>query len=269
MTKVTIKSIMIMKKSFLRFLYFALISLGFLSGCTPLSNSPIKEKPGSQIPQMSLFKKYKEGQWINNPTNLVYIPATNQASEKFPVIVIFSPEADAVGTLNYWQKLADEKRYILIGSKTYKNGYTDEQIKPIIAQNHSMIFQTLRNLPVQPGKIILAGLSGGGSFSHSLNINRPGSYNTLIVNVGRIWESDFEKARKNYFRLKETFSERKNTIVFLASPGDFRYEEMKRDAKLMQGLGWRTQWIEFPGGHKMAPIEKYAEALSWIEAQNP
>ncbi|MDX1921317.1 MAG: hypothetical protein SFU25_11370 [Candidatus Caenarcaniphilales bacterium] len=255
-----------MKKLFTNnYFHFVLFCIFLLAGCKdPKLNiaSQNKIQPAANTNEKL---PTPEGRWIEGKENIVYIPSIKNPREKFPVVIVFSPDGNARATLEYWKSLADEKKYILIGSKIYQNGnYTDEQMLAKISKNHSMVFNSLKALPIQPQKIILAGLSGGGSFSHALNINRPGSYNTLIVNCGRIWEPDYEKAEKNFQRLKNIYSNRQNKIVFLASPTDFRYEEMKRDNQLMQKLGWKTYWIEFEGGHRMAPMEKYGEALGVI-----
>ena len=39
----------------------------------------------------------------------------------------------------------------------------------------------------------------------------------------------------------------------LSSKTDFRYEEMARDREFLEGFAWDVKWIEFDGGHKIAP----------------
>lgn len=82
------------------------------------------------------------------------------------------------------------------------------------------------------------------------------------------------------------------TVVFLASPTDFRYKNMQWDRQFLESKGWKTksaycailaqyvlqsqhskidkilptlQWIEFEGGHNFAPESAYEEAAEWIE----
>ncbi len=58
-------------------------------------------------------------------------------------------------------------------------------------------------------------------------------------------------------------------MVFLASPTDFRYNEMKRDRGFLESHGWKTKWIEFTGGHTLAPYEIYEQAAQWLEKNLP
>lgn len=54
------------------------------------------------------------------------------------------------------------------------------------------------------------------------------------------------------------------SAVFLASPTDFRYREMRRDGEFLLRLHWRVRWKEFQGGHRLAPESLYDEALEWL-----
>ena len=56
-------------------------------------------------------------------------------------------------------------------------------------------------------------------------------------------------------------------VVFLASPTDFRYQEMHHDRDFLERLGWRTEWMEFKGGHTFAPPELYDLAAQWVAQQ--
>ena len=59
-------------------------------------------------------------------------------------------------------------------------------------------------------------------------------------------------------------NETKKSNRDLASPSDFRYQEMKRDRTFLEILGWKTKWIEFQGGHRIAPAASYDQAARWL-----
>jgi hypothetical protein len=40
---------------------------------------------------------------------------------------------------------------------------------------------------------------------------------------------------------------------------------MKRDRAFLEARGWVAKWIEFPGGHTIAPASAYEEAAAWLE----
>ena len=131
--------------------------------------------------------------------------------------------------------------------------------------------------PVDTSRVILTGMSGGGSFAHAMNFSYPGLADALVINTGMVWgqtipEGTFNgpdwygdtSSRANNLRIQFSGKSRQ-LIVFLASPTDFRYEEMQRDNDLYGNkLRWGVYWTEFAGGHVMAPPTKYTEAFDWI-----
>ena len=117
----------------------------------------------------------------------------------------------------------------------------------------------LANYPVDRSRIIAAGFSGGGMAAHYLSMAYPNLISAIVINTGMISES---------YQNSEKYLHAQNQVaVFLASPTDFRYHEMQADKNHLEGFGWRTQWIEFEGGHAIAPESAYMEAAEWIEKE--
>ena len=192
---------------------------------------------------------------------LVYVPASRSANEKMPVVFSFSPGGDAAYMVRLWQEMADEQHWIIYASKEYRNHLNMNAMYPQIRQRMT---QTLQQYPqADASRIILTGMSGGASFSHAMNLEYPGVASALIVNTGRIWEDVLARHELS----RENFGRSKKLLVFLASPTDFRYQEMKQDEQLMKQKGWKTHWIEFQGGHRYAPDAVYQQAVQWIVNQ--
>ena len=42
---------------------------------------------------------------------------------------------------------------------------------------------------------------------------------------------------------------------------------MKRDRDFLISCGWRVDWIEFDGGHTLAPDNIYEQAAEWLESR--
>jgi predicted esterase len=84
----------------------------------------------------------------------------------------------------------------------------------------------------------------------------PDLIKAVVINTGMINE--------NYISQKSKYP-RNKLAVFIASASDFRYNEMKRDRKFLEDLGWKTKWTEFGGGHMIAPASKYEEAAAWLD----
>ena len=95
--------------------------------------------------------------------------------------------------------------------------------------------------------------------SHSFSFYFPELISGIILNTGMMDIEYSEANKKDYTRAK--------LAVFLASPTDSRYKEMHRDQAFLKELGWKTLWIEFKGGHILAPQDVYLQAAQWIATQ--
>ena len=185
----------------------------------------------------------------------VYVPAEIDYNKKYPLIIAFSPGANARGMVNLWKDISDKYNWIIFASKRFRNGLYFSTIMP---QVYSDLKEILSTLPVDESKEIATGFSGGGMGAHSFSFFYPELISAVVVNTGMMQVS-FTGAKEQYPRDK--------FVVFLASPTDFRYDEMKRDRKFLEGLGWEIKWIEFKGGHRIAPGPVYKEAAEWLKQE--
>lgn len=208
-----------------------------------------------------------KGKLLDQPDALIYLPSTLVQGKIYPMVVTFSPNGEASLLIQFWQPLAEQRQLIIYSSKIYRNRddpVTKEFHQGELAQIKNYIDQAIQGLPVDRRKIIFAGPSGGGSWSHSMNVAYPGFAYGLIVNTGKFWELDDQPQLT-----MQQFGVARNKIAFLASPTDFRYQEMQRDYSWMKQWGFPVNWIEFEGGHRHAPRENYAQALNWLFAKKP
>jgi predicted esterase len=42
---------------------------------------------------------------------------------------------------------------------------------------------------------------------------------------------------------------------------------MKKDKAFLESIGWKTGWMEFEGGHTVAPEAIYEHAADWLEQE--
>ncbi|MFN4260867.1 MAG: FG-GAP-like repeat-containing protein [Gemmataceae bacterium] len=236
---------------------------GFFSGQT-----------GQKIQPPRLF--LETAGYVNLNGGVVYFPSGLGVGIRYPVAFAFAPNGDPHFTLNYLVQHAEQRKFIVFASSYYRNG-------PPVDDNVTLghINNALQVLPADGTRVILTGFSGGGSYAHHLNIRYPGIASVLIINTAMIWGTqipdtgtpngpyDYEYADANKFFLAQQYAQStsRRLIVFLASPGDFRYEEMQRDRALYPQLGWKPYYTEFAGGHTLAPAHKYVEALNWVFSQ--
>lgn len=210
-------------------------------------------KAESQVKQIQYLSNLERQYLVDNDRYLLFTPEDilKDREGQYPLLLAFSPSADAYALIDQWQPMAVKHDMLLAASKESKNGVSYYKIMPKIRE---MIIEILAGHPVDPDKIIATGFSGGAMTAHTLAYTQPETVDAVIVNTGMI----------NRFYKKQDYP-RGKTAVFLASPTDFRYDEMHADHKFLQKKGWKTRWIEFEGGHVIAPQEKLDEALAWIK----
>ncbi|MBU1043567.1 MAG: hypothetical protein KJ915_04115 [Candidatus Omnitrophica bacterium] len=214
-------------------------------------NSPDGLKSGVEQPAS---REVLKSQIIKQEGYLLYLPQGLVAGKVYPLIVAFDPGANAQAMINFWKPIADEKKLIVYASKKFRNGQNDW-----FKSEEKMIEAVIKSYPVNRKRIITTGISGGGMGAHMVAYYRPDLVLAVISTVGRInpfFKTD-PKAKQDYPQSK--------IAVFLSGTNDFNAAEMRKDQQFLSQLYWQTKWLEFKGGHEMAPQELYKQALSWIE----
>ena len=198
------------------------------------------------------FTEIVPGGVVDGSRNILYIPQGIDSENKYPLVIAFSPDADAQSMIKIWRSVADEHKWIILASKEFRNG---KDMRPIFKNLVSALGFVFQNYPVDKSKIIVSGFSGGGMGAHAFSFWYPELTTAIVVNTGMMHE-DFVGHEKEYPKGK--------IAVFLASPSDFRYDEMKKDKDFLDRLDWDTKWIEFKGGHQIAPVSAYKGAAEWL-----
>jgi predicted esterase len=182
---------------------------------------------------------------------LIYVPDGAGSAGPVPLVFALSPSADAEAMLVKWRAVADQHHWIVAASKDFKNGV---DFMFLLGRINAELDAVEQNYPVDPTHVIFTGLSGGGMGSHGFAKYYPGRLDAIVINTGMMADGS---QTADYPRGK--------IAVFLASPTDFRYHEMQRDYAFLKSIGWKVKWIEFPGGHTLAPDAVYEQAAAWLE----
>ena len=227
-------------------------------GVCPLSSRPkLSRTITYQTPQPQLLANQDEPQIFEEDAFTIYVPSGIDPQQNHPLLIGLTPNADAQAILTAFTQAAEEQKWIVYASKEYKNHI------PMITQSREVMRHldwVLTHFPVDESRIVVGGFSGGGMGSHAFSVFYPDTVSAVIVNTGMMAKSYLtDDARRDYPRGK--------LAVFLASPTDFRYQEMQRDRKYLEDLKWQTAWIEFDGGHRYAPPSYWNTAARWIENQ--
>jgi len=211
------------------------------------SSTPEPKEPTSQI--------------IENDYYILYMPSSidlDDLEKKYPLVLALSPSADANSMINKLDFIADKHDWIIMASKESRNGMSFNDINPILK---SRVDEVTGEYPIDESKIIATGFSGGAMTSHAMSFDYPNTISAVVANTGKI--SDYYLIDINR---KANYPTNK-IAVFLASPTDFRYGEMKNNSDFLEEKNWNTKWIEFEGGHTLAPDSNYEEAAEWLQEQ--
>lgn len=184
---------------------------------------------------------------------LLYIPKTYQADKASPLVFALSPTADPEPLIAAWSEVADRRGWLVAASRVYKNGLTYEIVLPTVERD---LGQIEKAYPIDKSRILLSGFSGGAMGSYRFTLKFPERITAVFANTGMLDR-----------RFSPPYAAKDKLAVLMASPTDFRYQEMKNDKIYLDEQGWKTEWIEFIGGHQIAPAEVYERAARWLETK--
>lgn len=205
---------------------------------------------------LSGCKVIHSGKIIDYSTFLLYIPSSLDMRKPHPLVIALSPDGDVRGMIDLWQNVSEELQWVVCASKTYHNGMDLLGDIPRLFEELVLNLDNVsRSVPIDRLRIIAAGFSGGGMGAHMFAYYFPNVISAIVVNTGKMHD---------YYRNYKDRYPKGKFAVFLASPTDFRYAEMQRDRSFLEDLNWKTKWIEFQGGHSIAPKSAYEEAAHWL-----
>jgi hypothetical protein len=223
-----------------------ILAFALLCGCTwnfwQEGNNPSQNAAAPALP----------GKVVERDRYLLFIPDNPDKLNDSIFIVGFDPAGDANAVISNWRAVANNRGWPVFASKTYKNGNLSLNFSPDVLNDTA---GASASLGYARPKFVFTGVSGGGQVSHAFSAYHPDSVWAVVANTGMINRGSFN----------QSFYPRNKTAVFLASPTDFRYGEMKQDYAFLNSLGWKTKWIEFEGGHAPAPQWAYEDAADWLE----
>jgi predicted esterase len=213
---------------------------------------PEAEAESLGVEALSLQKSrpiaFRSGTLVELSSALVYVPRGIEAGKKYPLVFALSPSGDALSMIGTWASVADKRRWIVAASTEFKNGV---RFSTLLARMDLALSEVEQSHPIDPTRVVFAGFSGGGMGAHAFAKFHPARVRAVVVNTGMMQPSF---ATDDYPQGK--------LAVFIASPSDFRYSEMKADRAFLEQRRWKTAWIEFDGGHTVAPPEIYERAAA-------
>ena len=198
-----------------------------------------------------------KGTLIDDSRAVIQLPSEMSTEATYPVLLSLRSDGDARAAVEAWSQAAEKRRWIVVGSKECRNDVTFTELLPKL---EALLKDVQKRYPVDSTRIIVAGYAGGAMAAHALVFSHPEWSSGLVINTG-IMHPSFARQIAAYPKGK--------WAVFLASPTDFRYEDMKRDRAFLEKFQWQTEWIEFEGGHAVAPQAAHEMAARWLDERLP
>jgi hypothetical protein len=229
-----------------------------------LSHEPANASSVPEMVQLNIIRVQPPTNSVVRPSGkeeehgsyLLFVPDRPNLQNDSIFIVAFSPSGDANSMIGAWRDAAEKRGWPVFASKTFHNGAD----LPVSFNNDT--FSDIGDASLKLGyaqpKLVFTGFSGGGQVSHAFAFGSPGKVAAVVTNCGII-----NRGFLNYTR----YYPRNKTVLFIASPTDFRYNDMKDDKAYLEDIGWKTGWIEFSGGHMLAPPGTYEQAAEWLEQE--
>ncbi len=254
---------------------------------------PVPVPPPTPVPPPlpSPPAEFEDAEWA------YYVPSGLEVGRAPPVLFTFDPGGDAHAFDALLRPLAERLKWVVAGSKLYRNGSdlglgmelnADGSLARVgdgYAGLRHAVARGLATTGGDPTRTILFGFSGGGSVAHALSLAYPGLADALIVNTGMIWGDTIvgpnpgetgppngppwnEYLARNANALSTAFAAggSRRLAAFLESPTDFRFEEMQADAPRLRAAGWAVNQFRFAGGHTLAPAALLRQAADWVAA---
>jgi len=197
-----------------------------------------------------------QGLTLDKPAYLFYVPASLDDEKKHPLVIAFSPDANASSMISEWKNTADKYGWFIMASKKFRNGSSEDVFSDLMTG----VAELSATYPIDTSQIIATGFSGGGMAAYFFAFDHSDFIRAVVSNCGRIHPAIINK-QAGYGPVFGKIA------VLLTGPEDFNYSHMKNDRKYLTSLGWQTELIEFKGGHTLAPASVCEEAARWLLEQ--
>lgn len=220
-------------------------------------SSTAKKKPAAaDIPF-----QFQAGQYYESVTSLsdlsvtyaLYLPVNYIHSKKFPVILLFDPQAAGILPVKRYKELAEKYNFILMGSNNSKNGQPQEVTNRIL----SALWNDVENrFSVDQRMIFASGFSGGSRIATMLAIYTGGIRGVVACGAGLPSNGNPSFFRFDYFGI--------------VGNADFNMWEMRDlDKNLGSSLpgrragGLRHELLIFNGIHSWPEAAVFEKGIQW------
>jgi dienelactone hydrolase len=202
-------------------------------------------------PQESRGKVVSSLACLDDPSQsyALYLPSNYSPDRAWPIFYVFDPDARGGVPVEFYEKVAERYRYILVASNNSRNGPYERGMTAAQA----VWSDTHRRFSIDPKRVYTMGFSGGARFATAFALGCQSCRVTGVMAHG----AGFPAGRP----------EGKPPFLYFAAVGnaDFNLPEILELRRTLETLGADFK-VEVHGGrHEWAPPEVFEHALAWMD----
>ena len=186
---------------------------------------------------------------------LLFVPPQAKDGAKLPMIVaLHGAGGKPEGPIGWWRAIAAERGYFVLAPKsnggTWPGGGDQSHVARIIAALE-------RERPVDPRRVLLTGVSDGGTFTYVFGFQNPKLFAALAPISGVLMRT----------LVGSLPMQPKMPICVVHGTDDkiFIVARAQAAVKALKSAHYNVNYIEVAGGHHGWFSEKAAEILDWFE----
>ena len=185
---------------------------------------------------------------------LLYLPKDYSPNVSYPLIFCLSPSGNGED-FSYLSPITSEYDIILAVSNDFANY---KPLKDYLPKINKSLNDIEAKFNIDKSKIYACGFSGGGMGVYVISYFKPNYFKGLIINNGALHQNlyNIEMLKRMGVEKVVLICGKKDSIV----PCSY----IKNDEKWLKKAGIKTKVIEFDGGHQLAPLYVYEEAIGWV-----
>lgn len=231
---------------YLLFLGLFLVGVVISSGCID-NHSGMEEKEFNILHETIITPEFSYE---------LYLPENYSTESTYPLLLCLSPGGNGESFYSSICSACNRFNCVVVCSNDFKNNIPVDDYLPKI---NGTIGDVMMRVNLDEERIYLGGFSGGGMGSYVVSYFKPNFFRGLIINSGAIHSHLYDE------ELIREMGIEKVALICGTEDNVVSCSHMKNDEEWLKKSGIRTLFIEFEGGHQIAPADTYITAIEWLE----